>query len=649
MRQFLPMAFVLAPALAAAGCLHAPMPWSPDGQWFAYTVQVRPIDQLPSPGWIYRTGADEPAWSPEFGKGANEAYRIWATRGDTGASVLLEESSQPLSAPGWSPDGRALSFGKVVSEADGPGRFDVVILEGMGRRRVVASRPLPEVRSGLDRLPGQAIAWSPDGRYLAIPQFRPQGVAIIRADNGRQVNAINDAFLPSWSPDGARLAFFIRGTSDSLQCIDSILGQPRLLAEIGQAGQAPAWSRDGSTLLVVARRPVPRAAEPPGEQAELLRVRVDPGQAETLQVLTSEATMGHDRSVEGVSIAFDREGENVFCATVVEGQPNQIAWYRPRDNLNVVFKKFWIVDHSAPMGSLSLAPDGKTLAARSGPVGRLSYPALCDLESEGLKSRLIAPDDGARVEWIVTLVGSARSILADLPAPTFVPSAVPSPRVERPTLLPILGEFEPNSEAISRLRRIGKLGRPLCDRPSGSPAPGPDLALLLDEARLFFDYLGEDYPAALVSLEALEARTESPDRRLRLLSVRAQILLAQGHLDRASRTIAYLRAAERKPGRRLEWTGAGYSSIPEPPADRGWPDYLATRADLIRSMLNDEGPAHHPNPDAPRPGFGLDAKPKPRMMLPDRLLFMDEIPGIPPAPGRLTPRPRAIEPPVPRL
>ena len=603
MRHFPLRSLVAASALAAFGCLHAPMPWSPDGKWMAYTVEVRPIGQILLPGWSFESAVDGSARDRSTPRSAPTSYRLWATRADSGDSVLLEDSPGPLTAPGWSPDGRALAFGRAVPVAEGSGgRFEVVILEGPTRRRIISSRALPVIGSGPSPLPAQAVAWSPDGRYLAVPQLGPDGLAILRADNGRQVNAINDAFLPSWSPDGAKLAFYVRGTTDSLHCIDSALGQPRLLAEVGQAGQAPIWTRDGqTTLVIVARQPAPRNAEGPGDLAHLIRVRVDSGASEVVRPLSPDSVMGRDRSAEGVSLAVDREGENLFCSNVADGQPNQITWVRLRDG--AVYKKFYLVDFTIPMGSLSLSPDGRTLAARVGTTDRLSAPALCDLESNDLRTRLIAPDDSTRVEWIATLVRSARLILGALPAAGS----------DRPTILPVLGEFEANSEILHRLRRIGRAGRPLCDRPASLPPASPELAALLDEARLFFDYLRRDYGAALDSLETLEARAETPDRRSRLLSVRAQLFLAQGMHDRAAHAVDYLRDRQPRPRFRLEVAGGKFSLTPETIPGRGWPDYLRSKVEAARVADQDVPTEPHLNPDAPRgpegfelPGIRLD-------------------------------------------
>jgi hypothetical protein len=111
---------------------------------------------------------------------------------------------------------------------------------------------------------------------------------------------------------------------------------------------------------------------------------------------------------------------------------------------------------------------------------------------------------------------------------------------------------------------------------------------MLDEARLFFDYLSGEYSAALASLETLESRTTKPADRLRILSMRAQIALGQGKRERADETIAYLQAIEGKVPLRYEDTPAGPSLIEEPTPGQGWPKYLASRAKKLRAKETDD-------------------------------------------------------------
>ena len=566
--------------MGLTGCLHTPMPWSPDGAWIAYTVEVHALDRILKPGWIYDSSPSQLA-ARSAGPGVT-GYRLWATRAATNTSVLLEESSGPLTAPGWSPDGHALAFGRVVTDANQSSRFEVVVVDGLTKRRVVSSRPLTALDTEVSRLPYQAIAWSPDGRYLAVPQVEPMGLAILRADNGRPVNVIPDAFLPSWSPSGGRLAFYVRAEGHSLQYLDSAIGQPRGLIDVGQATQAPGWTRDGATILVVARRGGFRPNEL-GDPQELLRVQLrgETHTVEPIRALGAELGQNRDRSVEGVSITFDRDADNLFCSTVVEGQPHQVTWYHPRDN--AVFKKFPMIDPAIPVGSLSFSPDGRTLAARAGVASQLAYPVFCDTESPDLRSRLVAPDDTARLEWIATLTRAARSIMTGLPATTTRSSTGASRTVERPTILPVQSEFAANMEISHRLRRIGRIGRPLCDRPPGGSELDPTTRRTFDEARLFFDYLREDYGSALANLGAMEEEADTPEHRVALLAVRAQILLNQGQFIASQRVIGFLERIEGSPTRRAEWDGSAFHLATTDRPDQGWPRFLTDAATKLQA------------------------------------------------------------------
>src|SRR5262249_16701162 len=154
--------------------------WSPDGKWLAYSLASRPAGHVLRPGWLFEPAIDAPEAAkaearPEAPGGVR--YRLWATRVEDGTSVLLEDGKGPLPSPGWSPDGQALAFGRLVPEEEG-GRFEIVVQDGPDRQRVLQATRIAGPISEAAGLPGLAVAWSPDGRYLAVPQLRPHGLAI---------------------------------------------------------------------------------------------------------------------------------------------------------------------------------------------------------------------------------------------------------------------------------------------------------------------------------------------------------------------------------------------------------------------------------------------------------------------------------------
>ncbi len=599
---------VVCLAFLLSGCLHAPVLWSPDGKWIAYTIAVRSGSPSLPGSWLFETqppsGSSIVEGKPATGGVAG--YRLWATRVDTGESVLLEESRGPLTAPAWSPDGKALAFGRLLSEGEGRARFEVVLQEGPTRQRILLKQSYHKLSAKAAELPGLALAWSPDGRYLAIPVVHHNlDFAIIRADNGRVLKVVEDAFLPAWSPDGAKLAFVRGSETESLHCIDNSFGPPRHLAEIGQTSQLPVWSRDSQSILVVTRHTAPRRGEGPSPQVDLIRVRFDTGEAE--KVVTMSDELGDpERAFLGASFSVDRDGENLFYTIDVEGRPSEIWWYRPRNK--EVLRRFHPIDCAVRIGGLAISPSDRTLALRVGNPGSWAPPGLVNLASEQLTFTAIVPDDSARVEWLVTFLDAARRVLQ---------GALPEARVrgapvERATLLPIPGELTSN-EVILRLGRLGRLGRPLCDRPNDAAPADPALQALLDEARLFFDYLRQDYDAALASLEALNAKTTDPDQRLRLLSVRAQIDLAQGRGDQAKDTIDYLGSLRQGPSFRIEETPTGPALTAESDRKQAWPLYLAQRAADYRTRAagGNEGADGEPNP------FGNQNPDAPAFALPE--------------------------------
>ncbi len=590
----LPPAAVLAISLglaAAVGCVPSPLAWSPDGRWIAYTLATRPPGEATPAGWMFDAGpVGDPTGPPGTAVGLD--YRIWASRTDDGTSVLLEEGRGPLTAPGWSPDGSSLAFGRWLPAEEGrPARYELVVQDAPGRRRVVLSQDLDgPVKADPAGLPGLAVAWSPDGRTLAAPVLKPAGLALVRAEGGRVLKAVDDAYWPAWSPDGSWLAYYRHGELPALECLEVGSGAVRRLTDVPLAVQPPIWTRDGQGLLVA------RPAGGAGAAVELVRVPIDGGAigpADRNRKLVLDDDGGRDPGFLGAAFAFDSDGQDLFIAASTAGKPAAIAWYRGP----LPMKRFNPLDGASPIGALAVAPGRRLLAARFGPPGLLSPPAIIDPDSEQLTP--LAPDAGARAEWLATLVQSARAIVRD---------QVPKPQldgrpVERPTLLPAPGEVAANDPAASRLKRLGGLGRALCE--PDDPAAGTGWAALRDEARLVFRYLDGDYPGALDALETLErgdsGRRLAADQRLGLLAVRGQIYLGLGDAERARATAAYLGTITPETPGRIEQVGDSLRLTPDPDPRSGWATLLSRRASALDRPPADpaESPLGHDNPDNP--------------------------------------------------
>ncbi len=492
-----------------------------------------------------------------------------------------------------------------------------------------------------------APAWSPDGRYLAVPDLKAvPGLSVIRADNGRLIKALDGGSAPSWSPDGAKLAYVRVDRISSLQVIESNFGPPRHLADLGQTYGIPVWSRDSKSILAVARRLVDRHRVPT-QQVDLLRVPIDAGAVETVDNLGPDPSE-QDKQFHSVCFTVDRDGEVMLSSSDVDGQAAAIVWKHPTTQETV--DRFNPVDISVRIGALALSPNGKTLAIRFGWPSVGTTVALWNLEDRRLTP--IAGDDPARLEWL-SLLRRKRLVRCCRSA---CHPAVDGRAVERPTLLAVPGEIAANQEILIRLRRLGRYGRPLCDRPEGADKGDVRLETYLAECRLFFDAIREDYTAAIASADALDSLTTRPDWHLRLLAARAQLLVGMGDLDRASDPIAYLRSLDEVKSSRYELTSAGPTLIPEPASTSGWSRYLAARLDDMEKSkragsAHDEEGLGHRNPDAPLPApgqippFGL----RDELFIPQRNIPMPPPPaGIDPAgqPGQFR-RPRVITVPPP--
>ena len=131
---------------------------------------------------------------------------IHVARLDGTHSLKLSGSVDGARSPAFSPDGTNVAF-LAPSPDGGPG----------GRLYVVpADGSIEPVEVGGDLAVTLAdvapISWSPDGRQIAVAAYE-QGVSriyVVDADGERRVPITDpsaDADLPSWSPDGLRIAY----------------------------------------------------------------------------------------------------------------------------------------------------------------------------------------------------------------------------------------------------------------------------------------------------------------------------------------------------------------------------------------------------------------------------------------------------------
>ena len=631
------LGFLLA-TVSAVTTGNAPVSWSPNGNWIATTTLTSPTTRsIPEPGWIFDThsrfnvdfGAKNndlpPAESPEV----VSRLHLCSTSGDR--SILVEETNGRLSSPAWRADGLALAVARITRREGGGEQLDVLIHESVGKARVLYTSVCEEECSPgpIHRFGFQAVAWSPDGRYLAVPVVNPNpAIKIIRADNGQVVCEENDAYWPSWSPDSARLAYLRGQGMPTLKILDTSFGPARDLPAIGKTFQPPQWAADSRSLYEMSVRSG-RPGQDGSSQIEISRINVDSGAVAILSQIRSEPL---DRGVplRNLSFAFSKTADDLYYSLDFDNQPPAIVWYCPMTSETI--NPMSPIDTLVKASVLGLSPVGNQVAARFGPNASGSVIGLFDISAKALTP--IVTDDGARVEWLKLLVNTARSIVRiNLPR-----KAGDGRLFDRPTIFPITGEIAWNSEAAYRLRRIAKIGLPLCRRPETAGPAVPELLVFLKEARFFFEILNEDYKAAMLSLEALEESQDNPDRRLRLLSLRAQIYVADGDYDRARDAVKYLKTDATRHRATLEETALGFVMNSEDRGKENWPDYLGDRIEeTIKQKQTEKSAAENQlgNTNADQADFPtfnpfpLQNEPRPGVFRPNQPIFgQDDEPPV---------------------
>lgn len=575
------LAHVLSVALVAAVPV-APVEWSRDSRWIAYTtIENADAPALPS-GWMLAPGgipeATASAPSPP-----RKIYRIWATQVKSGESVLIEESPHPLSSPSWVAAGRTLVYGRFAPVDGGGGstqhgRYEVVVRTGLDHQRsfpIEADLELnAEDRVAIAR---QKLAPSPDGRRLAVP--RPGDVAglwLMNVADGRTAQTLDGAFAPAWSPDSRRLAFLkevpVPEAEPAVQVhlLNSAGGGDQTLRVSASAlsGSLLAWGQDGQSLMMIAG---PGGGTFRTRNISLVRIGVDGGYASSVSTLESisptnvpgrmrgQATLGGEprpRSAR-VDLTMDAEQDQGVCL-INDGQEQVMRWCSLVGQNT--YDRFHPLDNGLQLGAPAIAPDGLTLAFRVDDGGGAGIVSLYDLTTK--ETIPVAPDLSSRRRWLDRLASCALDLLQ-----TWLPSPAGDGEGVRATVLPILGELGGFHPRQFRLKRLAKFASaPLT--PPAVPGDG------LDDFRLFFAYLAQDYDAAERHLDAVESTAEAPRDRLRWMCLRAQILMSKGEVNRARGIVGYLERETRGSRFSIEESAGTYTlTAVDDPGD-AWATHL---------------------------------------------------------------------------
>jgi serine/threonine protein kinase len=259
---------------------------------------------------------------------------------------LTPDSKESDTMPAFSADGKYIAF---RSERN-PNGIYVMEETGENARRI----------SDLGFHP----SWSPDGKKVVVSDKAAaihtvhtvpnSALWVIDAATGdrRQIETGGDAIMPSWSPNGHRIAFWFvaGGKLGEIATVPAEGGEPVVVASDEASDWNPVWSPDGKYLYFASDR---------SGNMSFWRVAIDE---------KTGAAQGAPESVPTPSkycrhITFSRDGRTLGYVRY-ESQSNLQAIAFDPKTLKTTGEASWITRGDKEIGNPELSPDGETFVVR---------------------------------------------------------------------------------------------------------------------------------------------------------------------------------------------------------------------------------------------------------------------------------------------
>ena len=363
----------------------------------ALSGEVRTVGTLAQHGDVRRRGRDAPPlvharheqlttdpgveWFPSLSPDGE--WVVYAGQGSGKWDIYLKSvgGQNPINLtqnvpdaddqPAFSPDGQRIAF----RSSRGGGGIFVMGRTGEAVRRVTRR--------------GYKPTWSPDGTELAYVtenvEMTPQSaygrsqlwVVGVASGEERQIEVV-DAVLPSWSPNGHRIAYSgrldhpVRG----VWTVKADGGDATAVTDHVATNWNPTWSPDGKYLYFASDR---------SGSMNLWRVPIDEQSGETLgdpePITTPAMFLGH--------ISLSADGRRLAYSSATVTSNIQGLAFDP-ESQSVVEEPMWITNGSRRWSSPDPSPDGEWIAFYSlvAPEGNLYV-----IRSDGTELRQVTGDN----------------------------------------------------------------------------------------------------------------------------------------------------------------------------------------------------------------------------------------------------------------